>query len=166
MDRRSGNGMLDLSAMVSNSVLLCGLVTCLVTCGCAGGDAARSGETTPAAAAPSPLAQVAEGSSTASDLDRIMAEHPESANTSELAGLRQEVEGQERAAAQTPDIDAYERHDRRLKRDRRDPEDQVILGGPTNKHDRFADDKAAQARYEFTWQPMRVDLPTSDHQGQ
>jgi hypothetical protein len=166
MDRSWVDGMLCLSAMVSNLHFLSAVVLALLTSGCAGGDGVRAAGETPAAAPVSPLAQVAEGSSTAADLDRIMAEHPGSANTTELSELRSEVAGQERNQGQRPAIDAYEPHDRRQEKVRPDPEDQVVLEGPVDKHDRFANDKAAQMRYQFSWRPTRVDLQAPAPQGQ
>jgi hypothetical protein len=167
MARQTADGMLGLSAMVSNLRLLSVLGLALLTGGCAGGDGVRAAGEGPPVAAPapaSPLAQVAEGSSTAADLDRIMAEHPGSANASELAEMRGEVANQERV--QRPDVDAYEPHDRRRAKIRPDPADEVVLEGPVDKHDRFADDKAAQMRYQFSWRPTRVDLQAPAHQGQ
>jgi hypothetical protein len=155
-----------LSAMVSTcqplvsrlTPLLTGLMSVLL-CSCSGGDGVRADGAAPPG--PSPAAQRAAETSTTSDIDRILAENPGNPNAEEIKALRGDVAEEEDAydsRTTLPQVDRYESHDRRKRIRNGDQSDQIKLEGAVDSHDRFADDRAAQARQELTWMPMRVDL--------
>jgi uncharacterized Zn finger protein (UPF0148 family) len=90
-----------------------------------------------------------------------MAENPGNPNNDQLKELRDEVVSEEEKGngrSRKEPIDRYEPHDRRTKRQQADPADKFKLDGAVDQHDRFSDDRAAHARQELTWMPMRVDL--------
>jgi hypothetical protein len=125
--------------------------------GCAGGDQARpqEGRSQPSSA----FGRQAGESSATSDIDRILAENPRASNKEDLRSMREDVEKQEAsvASARKEGVDAYQPHDRRLKKKHPEIRDELKLDGTVDKHDRFADEKAAQYRYEFSWAPVRMD---------
>ena len=130
----------------------------MMNMGCAGGDGVR--EPGSAVPSPGPAEQRASETSTTSDIDRVLAENPGNPHSNELKQLRNDVaedENQKSRRVTSEPVDRYEPHDRRVELRSVSNRDDFKLEGAVDSHDRFADEKAAKARHELTWQPMRVD---------